>query len=637
MLRVNKIRQIPTDIRQQATRALSFPQAMSVQPTECIGNIVAGGATGNSSSEQTVSTRSSLYGQRSGHRTLARDVTRTDDQTAEAVNALYESKMGRKLRHMLIFLLIILKELNIPEAGCSCPSSSSRCICRKRGLISIPPNLPTSISDVAVAGIALIGTIILTKWYKRRMRHPPGLNSNAVGSNTNTTVSVIDNCDDQAGQGQSLSHNEMLAALKPNAMYAGVGTSLTSQTASGHDQTGQGQSQAIAESTRNTMATVTASIRDQTGQGQPRAISKSNTNATATIMASIHDQTGQGQSHADQKFLEVRSNKDNCDGQAGQGQPPSHNEILAALKPNAMYAGVGTSLTSQTASGHDQTGQGQSQAIAESTRNTMATVTASIRDQTGQGQPRAISKSNTNATATIMASIHDQTGQGQSHADQKFLEVRSNKDNCDGQAGQGQPPSHNEILAALKPNAMYAGVGTSLTSQTASGHDQTGQGQSQAIAESTRNTMATVTASIRDQTGQGQPRAISKSNTNATATIMASIHDQTGQGQSHADQKFLEVRSNEVLAALKPNPMYADVGTPLKGQTASDHDQTGQGQSQAITESNTNPKATVMTSIYNQTGQGQSQAITESLDDRNLSYGTGLTAYETNSHYAYVD
>ncbi|KAI8487834.1 hypothetical protein Bbelb_342820 [Branchiostoma belcheri] len=278
--------------------------------------------------------------------------------------------------------------------------------------------------------------MILTKWYKRRMRHPPGLNSNAVGSNTNTTVSVIDNCDDQAGQGQSLSHNEILAALKPNAMYAGVGTSLTSQTASGHDQTGQGQSQAIAESTRNTMATVTASIRDQTGQGQPRAISKSNTNATATIMASIHDQTGQGQSHADQKFQEVRS--------------LSHNKVLAALKPNPMYADVGAPLKGQTT--------------------------------------------------------------------------------------KGQSLSHNEMLAALKPNAMYAGVGTSLTSQT-----------------------------------------------------------------------------------------------------ASDHDQTGQGQSQAITESNTNPKATVMTSIYNQTGQGQSQAITESLDDRNLSYGTGLTAYETNSHYAYVD
>ncbi|XP_019643701.1 PREDICTED: uncharacterized protein LOC109484776 [Branchiostoma belcheri] len=353
--------------------------------------------------------------------------------------------MGRKLRHVLIFLLIILKELNIPEAGCSCSPSSSRCICRKRGLISIPPNLPTSISDlnVAVAGIALIGTIILTKWYKRKMRHPPGLNSNAVGSNTNTTVSVIDNCDDQAGQGQHPSHNEMLAALKPNAMYAGVGTSLTSQTASGHDQTGQGQSQAIAESTRNTMATVTASIRDQTGQRQPRAISKSNTNATATIMASIYDQTGQGQSHADQKFLEVRSNKDNCDHQAGQGQPPSHNEILAALKPNAMYAGVGTSLTSQTASGHDQTGQGQSQAIAESTRNTMATVMTSIYN-TGQGQSQAITDSNTNPKATVMTSIYNQTGQGQSQAITESLDDRN--------------LSYGTGLTAYETNSHYAYV-----------------------------------------------------------------------------------------------------------------------------------------------------------------------------------
>ncbi|KAI8521643.1 hypothetical protein Bbelb_013970 [Branchiostoma belcheri] len=159
---------------QQAARALNLPQEMSVQPTECIGNIVAGeevgprgiaaanrlyeqgthlnhrsgsgqhelttsaaygcveGASqtettcslsrsslysqshnvdyrtypgqynltattsnceegGNQTETSAVLSRSSLYGQRSGHRTLARDITRTDDHTAEAVNALYES------------------------------------------------------------------------------------------------------------------------------------------------------------------------------------------------------------------------------------------------------------------------------------------------------------------------------------------------------------------------------------------------------------------------------------------------------------------------------------------------------------------------------------------------------------------
>eukprot|EP00058_Branchiostoma_floridae_P002931 XP_002588419.1 hypothetical protein BRAFLDRAFT_63368 [Branchiostoma floridae] len=50
--------------------------------------------------------------------------------------------MGRRWRHLLMFLLIILKEPNMPEAGCSCVTSS-RCECI--GITSIPQNLPTSI------------------------------------------------------------------------------------------------------------------------------------------------------------------------------------------------------------------------------------------------------------------------------------------------------------------------------------------------------------------------------------------------------------------------------------------------------------------------------------------------------------
>ncbi|XP_019632961.1 PREDICTED: carboxypeptidase N subunit 2-like [Branchiostoma belcheri] len=54
--------------------------------------------------------------------------------------------MDRKLRHVLIFLLIILKEPNMPEAGCYC--RPSWCNCRKEDLTSIPQNLPTSISEI---------------------------------------------------------------------------------------------------------------------------------------------------------------------------------------------------------------------------------------------------------------------------------------------------------------------------------------------------------------------------------------------------------------------------------------------------------------------------------------------------------
>ncbi|XP_019622978.1 PREDICTED: leucine-rich repeat-containing protein 15-like [Branchiostoma belcheri] len=56
--------------------------------------------------------------------------------------------MGRKLRHVLIFLLIILKEPNMPEAAdCSCAPSSA-CRCPGMGLTSIPQNLPTSIVEL---------------------------------------------------------------------------------------------------------------------------------------------------------------------------------------------------------------------------------------------------------------------------------------------------------------------------------------------------------------------------------------------------------------------------------------------------------------------------------------------------------
>eukprot|EP00058_Branchiostoma_floridae_P005191 XP_002590679.1 hypothetical protein BRAFLDRAFT_89480 [Branchiostoma floridae] len=55
--------------------------------------------------------------------------------------------MGRKLRHLLMFLLIILKEPNMPEADCIC-APYSRCVCSNQRLTSIPQDLTTSISDL---------------------------------------------------------------------------------------------------------------------------------------------------------------------------------------------------------------------------------------------------------------------------------------------------------------------------------------------------------------------------------------------------------------------------------------------------------------------------------------------------------
>ncbi|KAI8506072.1 hypothetical protein Bbelb_164250 [Branchiostoma belcheri] len=161
--------------------------------------------------------------------------------------------------------------------------------------------LPVLIGSVCgpVAGIVLIGTFLAVIWYKRRTRNPPlGLNPAVVGTNTNSAASVV---------------------------------------TSGHNQTGQGQSQANTESTTNTTATVMASgddnqyedidkLRVKTGQGQSQAITESNRNTTATVTTSGHDQTGQDQSGANIQSLKVGN--------------LSHDEVLAALQPNTMYADV---------------------------------------------------------------------------------------------------------------------------------------------------------------------------------------------------------------------------------------------------------------------------------------------------------
>ncbi|XP_019632960.1 PREDICTED: uncharacterized protein LOC109476467 [Branchiostoma belcheri] len=189
--------------------------------------------------------------------------------------------MGRKLRHVLIFLLIILKEPSMPVAGCSCEPSSS-CSCIYLGLTSIPRNLPTSISKLdLIVVIILIGTFLAVIWKMRRARKPPlGRNPGVVvGNNTNAAASVmattvmasdddrqyegIDNHHDQIGQGQSpaniqslkvgnLSHDEVLADLQPNPMYLDVKLTpkddASTEIAKSNDQTGQGQPQAETES-----------------------------------------------------------------------------------------------------------------------------------------------------------------------------------------------------------------------------------------------------------------------------------------------------------------------------------------------------------------------------------------------------
>eukprot|EP00058_Branchiostoma_floridae_P017649 XP_002603138.1 hypothetical protein BRAFLDRAFT_63229 [Branchiostoma floridae] len=445
--------------------------------------------------------------------------------------------MWRRWRHLLMFLLIILKEPNTPEADCSC-RPFSRCSCLNRALSSIPQNLPTSIItlDFRVFGFVLIGSIILTIYYKRRSSQPPlGPNPNVIGNNTNATASVlssdydnhyenIDNHHDQTGQGQSqanaqsqkvgkLSHDEVLAALKPNVMYAGVGSppNVPAST-NNHDQTGQGQSQANTQSLKvgsrshnKVLAALKPNAMYAGVETPPKVLASTNN----------HDQTGQGQSHG----VKVGN--------------LSHDEVLAALQPNVMYAGVVTPPKDQKSTiDHNQ---------YEHIDN--------HHDQTGQGQSQAITESNTNTTADVNVSGHSQTG------DQLITESLDTKS-----------PQHGIRAPASIPklNSLYKNVG-----------------QYQAIVKSNTNTTDAVVTSGHDhqyedmnqhnKVEQGPSKLSTKSNANTTATAVTSDldhqyedinqHYKTGQGQSQKITEPLDARNfsyGSGPTASQLNSLYAN-------------------------------------------------------------------------------
>ncbi|XP_019639358.1 PREDICTED: cell wall protein IFF6-like, partial [Branchiostoma belcheri] len=378
--------------------------------------------------------------------------------------------------------------------------------------------------------------------------------------------------------------------------------------ASGHDHTGQDQSQAIVESNTNTTATVSTSGDDQTGQGQCQAVTESldarnllygteptasehncvykavpqsqNITNTAAVMTSGHDQTGPSQYVAIAESLDERN--------ISYGTGPTASQL------NSQYK-TATVMTS----GHDNTRQGQSQANTGSNSNTTATVMTSGHDQTGQGQSQANTGSNSNTTATVMTSGHDQTGQGQSQANDQSLKVGN--------------LSHNEVLAALKPNPMYVDVRTPPKDEASTSiHDQTEHNQSQANNQSLKVGNLShneVLAALKPNPMYVDVRTPPKEE---ASREMASIHDQTEQDlhQSQANIQSLKVGNlshNEVLAALQPNPMYVDVKTPPKDEASRE-----------------------MASIHDQTEQYQSQANIQSLKVGNLSHNEVLAALKPN-------
>ncbi|KAI8482695.1 hypothetical protein Bbelb_395750 [Branchiostoma belcheri] len=210
--------------------------------------------------------------------------------------------MGRKLRHVLIFLLIILKEPNMPEADCSASCvkhayypSFKNCDCPNLGLTNIPQNLPSST-------------------YKRGRDSDSGSNSNPTLHNTK------DGQLDQTGQGQSQTITE--SDTSTTAVVVTSGLDHEYEDIDQHNQRRQGRSRAITESNRKTPSVITrrvktpakdptteiASGRYQTGLGVKTPPKDPNTTYTNMTSCSGHGQTGLAQAQANTESLgHVRS------------------------------------------------------------------------------------------------------------------------------------------------------------------------------------------------------------------------------------------------------------------------------------------------------------------------------------------
>ncbi|KAI8479846.1 hypothetical protein Bbelb_424150 [Branchiostoma belcheri] len=338
--------------------------------------------------------------------------------------------MRKEQRHMLIVLLLILKEVHMPGAQCSSISNG--------WLKSVDiddnqiPVLPPSAHDIFSAirwvlmeknpwqcdfcgpvALVLIGSIILIIGCKGRTRNPPsGQNPNAVVINTHSTATVmadgddhyedIDNHHDETGQDQTKTQslkagnrkteksNKVLAALKQNPMYA-------TEMARGdnhqyedidnlHDQTGQEQQTSIEMASGDDHQYEDIdNHHGQTGQGKFQAIYETNTNTTAAV---IHVASG----HDNNEYM-------NQQNQTGQGQCPAITDAEPDTKPTEII------------SGHDQTRQGPYQAVTQSldVKNPTYTTTPSVSQPlhslyTGVGQTLYIGmRSEPNSTRSACA------------------------------------------------------------------------------------------------------------------------------------------------------------------------------------------------------------------------------------------
>ncbi|XP_019617805.1 PREDICTED: leucine-rich repeat-containing protein let-4-like, partial [Branchiostoma belcheri] len=538
--------------------------------------------------------------------------------------------MGRKLRHVLIFLLIILKEPSMPEVVCSCKPSSG-CWCNRVGLTSIPQNLPTSISGLHL-GDNFISSIQTGAFANLTRLQSLDLSSNQITKIQSGTfanlpeLQVLSLCLNQISELQlqylCLSGNQ-ITEIQPGAL-----ANLP-------------QLQEL-----NLRSSQIKIIQAGTFSNLPRLqLLNLFFNRITTIHSKAFESLPQLQT------LYLRKNMLSAIPPSAFGLLPSIRTVTLAENPwrcdcrmASFRLNINTfpSFKDQIICTQPVKFRGQKlinvnpeEMICEET----TVPTLSVYIQTSS----AVSTSSVNKPESAPS----------------FLLAVPISSVCGSVAGivlmgiailtiwyykMSTRDPH------LGPNPNVVGGSNGMHTVVASGHDQTGQGQSQANTESNTNNAATVMASCDDhqyedidkprvKTRQCQSQTITESNTNTTVTVMTSDHYyqyddtnnhhvQAGQGQSQANIQSLKVGNlshDQILAALNPNLLYVSTNV------ASSDDQTGLGQSQTLNSQYTT--ATVMTSGHDQTGQGQYQAISEPLDTRHPCYGTGPIASQQNCHY----
>ncbi|XP_019627468.1 PREDICTED: uncharacterized protein LOC109472236 [Branchiostoma belcheri] len=248
--------------------------------------------------------------------------------------------MGRKLRHLLIFLLIILKEPNMPEADCSS--------------VVVTSGLDHEYEDVDQHNQTRQGRSRAITESNRKI--PPVI----TRRDSDHQYEDVDR-HNQTGQGQC----QAITESNTTAVVVTSGLDHEYEDVDKHNQTRQGQSRAITESNIKTEAVVTSGHdhqyenMKQHKQTKPNALNKNADSwdsksvktppedPNTTEITSGHDQTEQGQSQATTQSLDFKD--------------LSHDALLAALQTNHMYVGVKTTekepKPTEITSGHDQTEQ----------------------------------------------------------------------------------------------------------------------------------------------------------------------------------------------------------------------------------------------------------------------------------------